>query len=413
MNPLVEKMCREEVPFEEVVASWSQLDFGLLDEMSATEQDPEWHAEGNVATHTAMVLAEAYNELLDDAMDLDESRRRILLLAAVLHDIAKPITTVRREIGGRERVVSPRHAERGRSWLVYRLGHLGISAREIAGVLGLVGFHHHPRKLVADDQPAYFWRRLAREADVRLLYHLERADIRGRKHENRENELEVLELFRLECEQLGIWNNDNPWRDWEEALEAELTLLPPERRSRAVSLIVSEGERGSSLAPWNAWMRTHEIRESSKTFTLLVGVSGSGKTTWVHQLPSDTVVVSLDEIRTEVSGNPSDQKHNGRVIQLAKERLREALRQECNIVWEGTNLREDQRRMLIGLAEDYGAFTQIVGFQTMTGILRRRNDMREKPVPANILERQIERIQWPTVDEAHEFRVLFSDSLAE
>ncbi|MEM7537287.1 MAG: AAA family ATPase [Chloroflexota bacterium] len=406
MHPLIDKICQEQVAFDEIVASWSGLDLGLLRELSATEQDSEWHAEGDVGTHTGMVLAETYRELAESAADLDESRKRILLLSAIFHDIAKPLVTTRRTIKGRERVTSSRHAERGRSWLAYRLGHLGLPASEIAGILGLVGYHHHPRRLVTNDEPHPHWRRVAREADVRLLYHLECADLRGRWCQDLAEQLEIIELFRAECEMLGLWENKNLWSEWEHELDSELTTLTEPERSRAISLVISEGEQGRAHSPWNAWMRSHDTRHSDKTFTLLVGVSGSGKSTWVGQQPDDTTVIRLDDIRAEMTGDVSNQKHNGRVAQLAKERLRAALRQRGNVIWDGTNLREDRRRSLLNIAEDYGAFTRIVVFQTTTETLHQRNRVRDKPIPMDVLERQIERMQWPTRVEAHELVVV-------
>jgi len=406
MHSLIDRICREQVSFDEIVASWNKFDLGLLDELSTTEQDPEWHAEGDVATHTAMVLAETYRELDAAAADLDESRRRMLLLAAIFHDIAKPLTTTRREINGRERVTSPRHADRGRSYLAYRLGRLGLPMSEIAGILGLVGYHHHPRKLVVEDQSQSHWRRVAREADVRLLYHLECADLKGRLCKDLAEQLEIIELFRLECETNELWENPNPWLEWENALDSELAKLPESARHRALALLISEGERERSPSPWNAWMSSHDIRQSGKTFTLLVGVSGSGKSTWTSQQPDNAIRISLDEIRTEIAGKVSSQKHNGRVAQLARERLKAALREGKSVIWDGTNLREDRRRQLIGIAEDYGALTRIIAFQTTTETLRQRNVSRNKPVPIAVLERQIERVQWPTRVEAHDLVVV-------
>ena len=405
MDALVEEICRGPVPFERIVESWAYTGFDLLAELSQTEQDPEWHAEGDVGVHTGMVLEEAYRELDDEASSLDESRRRILLLGAVFHDIAKPLTTVRREFDGQERVIAPRHAERGRSWLACRLQTLGLPDEELAAVLGLVGYHHHPRQLVLKDQPEHAWRRVAGEADMQLLYHLERADVRGRRCHDTDEQLEVLELFRMECETLGLWHGAHPWQSWLDAMADELGALEGEPRRRAECLLLSEGNRGTSLAPWNAWARTHTVRESKKRFTLLVGPAGSGKSTWWEANAEDATVVSLDEIRRELLGDSSNQKHSGQVSQLAKERLKAALREDGDIIWDATSLREDRRRPLLSLAEQYGAYTRIVAFQTPVDELRRRNRTRDKPVKGEVLERQIDRLQWPTRVEAHELQL--------
>ena len=52
-------------------------------------QEPEWHPEGDVWTHTLMVIdqARARND------DLDRPRLATVMLGAVCHDLGKPATT--------------------------------------------------------------------------------------------------------------------------------------------------------------------------------------------------------------------------------------------------------------------------------------------------------------------------------
>ena len=52
-------------------------------------QDPEWHPEGEVFTHTMLVLDRAH-ELIDD---LPYAKQVTVMLAALAHDFGKPATT--------------------------------------------------------------------------------------------------------------------------------------------------------------------------------------------------------------------------------------------------------------------------------------------------------------------------------
>src|SRR5690348_14488357 len=61
---------------------WSEFDA-----LRQTPQDPEWHAEGDVLTHTEMVLHECAG-IFSDPTD-----KELLYLSALFHDIAKPETT--------------------------------------------------------------------------------------------------------------------------------------------------------------------------------------------------------------------------------------------------------------------------------------------------------------------------------
>ena len=173
----------------------------LLSELSRTPQDPEWHGEGDVATHTGLVLEEAYG--LADREALGPDDRLVLVLAAALHDLGKALTTRRAEdASGQERIISPRHADRGRSYLAYRLPELGLPYPVTQAVMALVGHHHDlGRTLTTGSERAY--RRLAQQVNLPLLYLLEVADTRGRLAPDRESKLEDLDLFRLGAEEYG------------------------------------------------------------------------------------------------------------------------------------------------------------------------------------------------------------------
>jgi tRNA nucleotidyltransferase (CCA-adding enzyme) len=74
-------------------------------------QDPEWHPEGDVFTHTCH-CCDALAELAE-WRGADETTRRVLMFAVLAHDFAKPLTTQEVEREGRQRIVSPGHEELG------------------------------------------------------------------------------------------------------------------------------------------------------------------------------------------------------------------------------------------------------------------------------------------------------------
>src|ERR1035437_6573302 len=76
--------------------------------MAACQQDAQWHAEGDVWTHTRMVCAELELERLADWPSLDRASQLKLLFTALFHDGGKPATTVLDPDTGRTR--SPKHA---------------------------------------------------------------------------------------------------------------------------------------------------------------------------------------------------------------------------------------------------------------------------------------------------------------
>src|SRR5581483_2939016 len=67
-------------------------------------QEPGWHPEGDVWTHTLLVVDEAARVASRDGLAPDD--RVVLVLAALCHDLGKPETT---EVSP-DRIRSPRHA---------------------------------------------------------------------------------------------------------------------------------------------------------------------------------------------------------------------------------------------------------------------------------------------------------------
>jgi len=76
-----------------------------------TPQDPEWHPEGDVFTHTCHCLDALAK--LPAWLQAEVDTRRVLSLAVLAHDFAKPQTTHQALKDGRMRIVSPGHEEAG------------------------------------------------------------------------------------------------------------------------------------------------------------------------------------------------------------------------------------------------------------------------------------------------------------
>ena len=79
--------------------------FPELEALIDCPQEPEWHPEGDVWTHSLLVVDQAASSL----RELSYPKQAALMLAAVSHDFGKPITTA--FIDGRIR--SRNHEEAG------------------------------------------------------------------------------------------------------------------------------------------------------------------------------------------------------------------------------------------------------------------------------------------------------------
>ncbi len=148
--------------------------------LRGTRQDPEWHPEGDVFTHTAhccdaLVRLEAWQ-------NASAERRRQLLLAVLAHDFGKPSTTSYAERRGQLRWISPGHESAGGPLSETFLTRIGASRDLIERVRPLVVLHlaHHSGEGEFSDNRI---RRLARKlapATIDELCVVMRADHDGR-----------------------------------------------------------------------------------------------------------------------------------------------------------------------------------------------------------------------------------------
>jgi tRNA nucleotidyltransferase (CCA-adding enzyme) len=160
------------------------LDLGVVDKLLpemrplvGCPQEPEWHPEGDVWTHTLMVIDQA--RALNG--DLDRPRLLAVMLGAVCHDLGKPATTA--VIDGRIRSLD--HEEQGVAPTVRLLDRLNvhsIDGYDVRGqVIGLVAQHLKPGMFhKAENVGDGAFRRLAQKVDLELLARVARADCLGR-----------------------------------------------------------------------------------------------------------------------------------------------------------------------------------------------------------------------------------------
>lgn len=160
-------------------------DWGMLEAIAPellplidTPQDPEWHPEGDVWTHTLLAVDRATAELAE----LDPPRALTVMLATLCHDLGKPPTTAFtegrwRSRGHEEAGVAPTEQLLDR-WNVHSW--LGYDVRE--QVKALVAHHLKPGQLYEDRARVSDGaiRRLAHKCEPQLLYHVARADCLGR-----------------------------------------------------------------------------------------------------------------------------------------------------------------------------------------------------------------------------------------
>lgn len=90
--------------------------------------------------------------------------------------------------------------------------------------------------------------------------------------------------------------------------------------------------------------------------TILIGISGSGKSTYAQELAAqntDTIVVSTDAIRKEVTGNINDQTQNAVIHNIADTNAAAYLSQGKDVIIDATNVNWHQLRERIARIRKY------------------------------------------------------------
>ena len=147
--------------------------FPELQAMVDCPQDPIWHPEGDVWTHTLHCLDSFAKKRMDE-----EWEDLVVGLAVLCHDIGKPLTT---KIGEDGRIRSPKHEPLGEEPTRNFLSRMTNQNDLIEQVVPLVRRHLAPRTFYNDQASDGAIRRLARQV-IRIdrLVRVADADISGR-----------------------------------------------------------------------------------------------------------------------------------------------------------------------------------------------------------------------------------------
>ena len=178
--------------------------FPELAALRGTPQDPAWHPEGDVFTHTAHCCDALAR--LEEWRAAAPSRRRALLLAVLAHDFGKPSTTRYAERRGAMHWISPGHEPAGLPLAETFLQRIGATRETIARVLPLVANHSaHYSGQAGFSATAV--RRLARRllpATIDDLCLVMRADHDGRPPMHSPETLARIEQLRARARELAI-----------------------------------------------------------------------------------------------------------------------------------------------------------------------------------------------------------------
>ncbi|MBP3655980.1 MAG: AAA family ATPase [Clostridia bacterium] len=349
----------------------------LLTPLHDVMQQPEWHGEGDVFTHTVMVCKRLLG--LEGFWALELPARQALYLAALLHDVGKTPCT-RLEDGVWR---APRHGQVGSSMVrrllmtEYELGadRSEISLRET--ICLLVRYHMIPEHALERESPERLLRSIAADGELaegftlRMLCLLAEADCLGRIADDTQELAQSVHLCAELAMECGCY--DGPY------------AFPTAHVQHAY--LCGRGVMPDQQLFDDTWSRV----------VMLCGLPGTGKDTYIAAHYPDWPMLSLDEIRRAMRIAPEDDQ--GRVAQEAKERAKEYLRKRRPFVFNATNLTDDLRGKWLRLFEQYGAATEILYLETGWKERCRRNKNRKYDVPEQAVAHMLDKLVPPARSE--------------
>jgi alkanesulfonate monooxygenase SsuD/methylene tetrahydromethanopterin reductase-like flavin-dependent oxidoreductase (luciferase family)/predicted kinase len=126
---------------------------------------------------------------------------------------------------------------------------------------------------------------------------------------------------------------------------------------------------------------------------VLIGASGSGKSTWAaqHYLPRE--IVSSDQLRGVVGSGEHDLEASEDAFSLLDQIVAARTGRRLTTVVDTLGLSADRRRGYLALARRAGLPAVVVLFDTDPAVCRERNRSRQRSVPAAVLDEQLHRVR--------------------
>ncbi|MER3587538.1 MAG: poly(A) polymerase, partial [Mastigocladus sp. ERB_26_1] len=177
---------------------WATLEaeFDWLRSLADCPQDPRYHAEGDVLTHTKLVCEALV--ALPQWRALPVTERSVLFAAALLHDIAKPAST---QIEADGTITSKGHALQGAKMAQEILWDLHVPLKQREAIIALVKYGSLPLWFWDKPNPERAVIKASQVIRCDLLGLLAEADVRGRHCNDQAQLLERINFFREFCQE--------------------------------------------------------------------------------------------------------------------------------------------------------------------------------------------------------------------
>lgn len=324
--------------------------------LEMVNQNPKYHGEGNVFIHTKNVCDAIKS--MKEWETLSYQDKQVLYLAGLFHDIGKKVCT-KKEDG---EIVSPKHAVKGAKIfreLAYKKYNMNFILRE--KVAALIKYHGLPVFFLDRENIELEVLKASETVNMKLLYLLSKADALGRECNDKEVILENIQCFKEYSKELNCYQSKKQFAN-----------------SYTRFLYFNDG---------NAKVTDFVYDNREFNVFIMMGLPLSGKDTYINKYFNNIPIISLDSIREEFKISPK--RSSKKVVTIAKERAKVYLRRKEAFIWNGTNLKRENRRDLCDLFSNYGGKVIFIYLEVPYKEILERHNRRERVVPFKVIDKMI------------------------
>jgi len=351
--------------------------FPELKILMTTPQDSYYHAEGDVWTHTKMVLESLLQ--LDEYVSANDDDREIMFISALLHDISKPACTVHEDDG---RITSKGHSKRGAidaRIMLWRKNYPFEKREKICNIIAthqvpFFAFDDKPRDGKLARTPEFIAISLSWQLPLHCLLAVAKADMLGRDYAEKQKSMDDIYLFEEICKDLDCYNKKYSFPDNVTKMEYFLT--------------------NGAISPNYPF-----FKNTASNVFVMCGIPASGKSTWVKKNHPDLPVVSFDDAK-EVLGLKQGENH-GSAYQMVVTMAKEYLRKSQPFIWDATHLSPLMRNKTLNLLLDYNANITLVYCEQQESIIKARNISRNTTLTNKKIDEMLFKWEVPTEHETH------------
>ncbi|WP_295614941.1 AAA family ATPase [Chamaesiphon sp. GL140_3_metabinner_50] len=351
--------------------NWTEIlaIFPSLQSLTNCEQNPIYHAEGNVWIHTQLVCEALVSLTAWQAVNITD--RSILFAAALLHDIAKPLATQVTDDGN---ITAKGHVNLGAKMVRQILQDLQTPFTIRESIVAIVKYGSLPLWFWDKQNPLKSIIKASQLVRCDWLALMAEADVKGRICDDRQKLLETIEFFKEFCQEHNCFDRTYPFAS---------------AHSRFIYFHKEDGDP------------TYAAFDDTRLEVIMMcGLPGTGKDYWIDRNHPDLPVVSLDKLRIEMGILPTNEQ--GAIVNAGRALAKGYLQSETPFIWNATNIVKPIRLGLIRLFAGYGARIRIVYLEVPIDRVLRQNRDRKAQVPNAVIHRFRDRLEIPDLTEAHQ-----------